>query len=74
MGSSTAKAIFKWLRSALNQLAENPLMGTLRCSADQIYSFPYVSHMVYYQTQKDHIIILAVLHQSMTPEIHSKKE
>ncbi len=58
------------LRTALSQLAENPLMGTLRFKENGIYSFPYASHTIYYAVQKEQIVILAILHQSMTPEIH----
>lgn len=61
------------LRLSLNQLAENPLMGTLRFKEESIYSFPCLSHTVYYVQQKDCILVLAILHQSMTPEMHLNK-
>jgi len=69
-GKQQVKQYLDSLRASLNQLAENPLMGTLRFKEEGIYSFPYVSHMVYYIQQKDCIVVLAILHQSMTPEIH----
>lgn len=69
-GKQHVKQYLGSLRSVLNKLAENPLMGTLRFKEDGIYSFPYVSHTIYYAVQKEQIIILAILHQSMTPEIH----
>ncbi|WP_323816556.1 type II toxin-antitoxin system RelE/ParE family toxin [Cellvibrio sp. NN19] len=73
-GIQQQKQYLSGLRSVLSQLSETPLMGTLRFTAEHIYSFPYVSHMIYYRIQQDQIIILAVLHQSMTPEVHLKKE
>jgi toxin ParE1/3/4 len=69
-GKQQVKQYLSSLRASLQQLAENPLMGTLRFKEEGIYSFPYASHTVYYIQQKDCIVILAVLHQSMTPEIH----
>ena len=69
-GKQQVKQYVDSLRASLNQLAENPLMGTLRFKEESIYSFPCVSHTVYYILQKDCIVILAILHQSMTPKIH----
>lgn len=58
------------LRTSLNQLAENSLMGTLRFKEEDIYSFPCASHTGYYIQKKECIVILAILHQSMTPDLH----
>lgn len=69
-GKQQVKQYLDSLRASLNQLAENPLMGTLRFKEEGIYSFPCASHTVYYIQKKDCIVILAILHQSMTPEIH----
>nr|WP_258090559.1 type II toxin-antitoxin system RelE/ParE family toxin [Serratia liquefaciens] len=35
-----------------------------------VYSFPYLSHMIYYATANSEITILAVLHQSRVPAKH----
>jgi len=69
-GKQQVKQYLDSLRVSLNQLAENPLMGTLRFKEESIYSFPSASHTVYYVQKKDYIVIMAILHQSMTPEIH----
>ena len=69
-GKQQVKQYLGSLRASLNQLAENPSMGTLRFKEEGTYSFPCASHMVYYIQKKDCIVILAILHQSMTPEIH----
>ena len=72
-GKQQLKQYLDTLRASLNQLAENPLMGILRFKEDGIYSFPSASHTIYYMMQKDSTVILAILHQSMTPEIHLNK-
>lgn len=69
-GKQQVKQYLGSLRLSLNQLAENPLMGTLRFNDEGIYSFPTASHMVYYTIRKDEMVVLAILHQSMTPELH----
>lgn len=71
-GKQQAKNYLSALRLILGQLAENPLMGTQRFSDidDGIYSFPHSSHMIYYRTQKNLLIVIAVLHQNMAPENH----
>ncbi len=69
-GKQQVKQCLDSLRSALNKLAENPLMGALRFKEEGIYSFPSYSHTIYYLIQKEQIVILAILHQSMTPELH----
>lgn len=60
------------LRTTLHTLADNPLMGSLRFNDNGIYNFPYASHSIYYQIHKDCIVVIAILHQSMTPEVHLK--
>ena len=49
-----------------------PGMGHHRSDdfGEDIYSFPYVSHMIYYNTQDSGIVVLAVLHQSRVPIKH----
>lgn len=72
-GNKQHKQYLDALRTTLHTLAENPLMGNLRFSDEGIYNFLYASHSVYYQIQKDCIVIIAILHQSMTPELHLKR-
>jgi toxin ParE1/3/4 len=69
-GKQQVRQYLSSLRESLNQLSENPLMGALRFKEENIYSFSCASHTVYYTIQKECIVILAILHQSMTPEIH----
>ena len=72
-GKQQVKQYLNSLRQCLNQLAENPLMGVLRFKEENIYSFPASSHVIYYTIHKDSIVVLAILHQSMTPEVHLNK-
>ena len=72
-GKQQVKQYLHSLRTSLHQLAQNPLMGTLQFKEEGIYSFPCGSHSVYYIQQKDCIVILAVLHQSMVPELHLRR-
>lgn len=69
-GSQQVKRYLGALQLSLNQLAEDPLVGTLRSKDEGVYSFPSSSNTVYYTIRKDDIVILAVLHRSMTPELH----
>lgn len=54
------------LRQCLTNLAEIPGIGQHRVEdlGTGVYSFPYVSHMIYYATANSEITILAVLHQA----------
>jgi len=72
-GKQQVKQYLNNLRNSLNQLAENPLIGTLRFKEDNIYSFPCGRHFVYYTIQANNIVVLALLHQSMIPEMHLNK-
>lgn len=47
-------------------LADNPLLGTERDELSQeLRSFPYQSHVLFYVLQKDGIAIVRVLHTSV---------
>lgn len=47
-------------------LADNPLLGTEREELSQeLRSFPYQSHLLFYVLQKDGITIVRVLHTSV---------
>ncbi|HGM4960174.1 type II toxin-antitoxin system RelE/ParE family toxin [Serratia liquefaciens] len=53
-------------------MAEIPGIGQHRVEdpGTGVYSFPYLSHMIYYATANSEITILAVLHQSRVPAKH----
>lgn len=71
-GNTQAKNYLHELRNTLKRLQEQPSIGTDRGHdlGVGVQSFPYVSHMIYYRAGKDHLIILAILHQTMVPGLH----
>jgi toxin ParE1/3/4 len=71
-GNPQAKTYLHELRNTLKRLQEQPLMGTDRSSdlGTGIQSFPYASHMIYYRIQKNNVVVLAMLHQTMVPGLH----
>lgn len=68
-GRTQSRDYLSRLRHTLQNLADMPMMGKNR--EDELgpgtYSFPYVSHMVYYEPSSQGIIVLAILHQSQVP-------
>ncbi|EPJ4167207.1 type II toxin-antitoxin system RelE/ParE family toxin [Citrobacter freundii] len=71
-GAKQSREYLRKLQVVLSQLAEMPGMGHHRIDdfGEDIYSFPYVSHMIYYSIQDSDIVVLAVLHQSRAPTKH----
>ena len=61
------------LWETFNALANNPLLGRKRLELrPPKYSFPYQSHVIYYCVHAEKLIIAAILHRSMVPELHLK--
>lgn len=63
------------LKKTLQLLADMPTMGQ-QCIdvGENVYRFPFRSHMIYYLTTlASDIVIAAVLHQTMLPEKHLEK-
>lgn len=59
------------IRQMLRILSERPSIGKRhREVADDVFSFPYVSHVVYYTLNKSQLVVFAVLHKSMVPHHH----
>ncbi len=71
-GNVQAKNYLHELRNTLKRLQEQPLIGIDRSNdlGTGVQSFPYASHMIYYRTQKNNLIVLAILHQTMVPGLH----
>ena len=63
------------LEGCANMLARNPKVGR---SCDWIRSglhrFEQGLHVVFYRREKDGILVVRILHQSMSPERHSFKD
>jgi len=65
----------KYLREIYNKielLAQRPQIGMNRMDelGDGMYSYFVGSHTIYYRYDQKSIVIHAILHQSMTPELH----
>lgn len=59
------------LKQALQRLAEFPAIGKHRPEiAQTVYSFVYVSHIIYYTLQDQKLVVFAVIHQSRAPLVH----
>jgi toxin ParE1/3/4 len=70
-GNDRALAYVDGLETTLAVLAANPLLGVARDTiAPDLLSFPYESHIVYYQKSVHGIVILRLLHQRMDPHRH----
>ena len=70
-GKEKSKSYLLDMRKTLIMLVDNPMMGTERTDIGiGVYSFPYVSHMIYYSLVSDGIVVFAILHGAMVPENH----
>lgn len=71
-GAAQSRSYLERLQALLTKLGEMPGLGQSRAEEldHGIYSFPYVSHTIYYRLQKTDILVMAVLHQSRLPAIH----
>ncbi|MEE2023165.1 type II toxin-antitoxin system RelE/ParE family toxin [Alkalimonas mucilaginosa] len=59
------------LTNSFFMLAEHPKLGSHRPDVRQdAYSFPCQSHIIYYISKTEKIIVFAVLHKHMAPAQH----
>jgi toxin ParE1/3/4 len=59
------------IESAALSLCDNPDMGIDRSElSDDIRSFPFESHVIYYTQINAHLIIIRILHAAMDPLLH----
>ena len=65
-GLPQTEMYYQSLQECLRLIGENPELGT---AIDDIRAgyrrFPHQSHIIYYQSQPDHVRIVRVLHQRM---------
>lgn len=65
-GASQADTYLDGLETRAQLLADNPDLGTKRDAlSEELLSFPYESHILYYTKQPHGITIVRVLHQNM---------
>ncbi len=70
-GAEQSKKYIAGLLQSITTLSDNLLIGTKREDIfHNAYSFPHGMHMIYYLEQCNKLIIFAVLHQTMVPQLH----
>ena len=70
-GSEQSKKYLAELRQTIKVLSETPTMGKQRHDVGtNVYSFPYVSHVIYYIYEKQSLVVFAILHKNMLPHLH----
>lgn len=70
-GTQVAREYLAGMRETLQHLATMPGMGTDE-TADLlpgVWSFPYMSHTIYYQAAASGISVIGVIHQSRLPKL-----
>lgn len=70
-GSTQSQKYLSGLRQAICLLVEIPTLGKQRpeiCSG--VFSFVYVSHVIYYVVHERQLIVFGVLHKRMVPLNH----
>jgi len=74
-GARQSKDYLRQLQALMTRLSEMTGLGQSRSDdlSPGIYSFPYVSHMIYYRIQGADIVVMAVMHQSRLPGNHIVK-
>nr|WP_321241774.1 type II toxin-antitoxin system RelE/ParE family toxin [uncultured Tolumonas sp.] len=59
------------LRQTIRLLAETPSIGIHRPEVgERVFSFPHVSHVIYYIQQEHQVVVFGVLHKRMVPLNH----
>ncbi len=70
-GRSQSQKYLSELRQTISLLAETPTLGKQRPEvASGIFSFPHVSHVIYYVIHAHQLIVFGVLHKRMVPLNH----
>jgi len=70
-GVEQSKKYLLELRQTIKALSETPTMGKQRHEIENnVFSFPHVSHVIYYTIDKNQLIVFGVLHKSMVPILH----
>ena len=70
-GAAQSKKYLFGLRQTIRLLATTPLMGKNRPEIrENVFSFPYVSHVIYYVEHEQQLVVFGILHKSMVPLAH----
>ena len=70
-GNEQSKKYLSNLRQTIRLLSETPTIGKQRPDiSSDVFSFPHVSHVIYYMLRNEQLVVFGVLHKSMVPNIH----
>ncbi len=70
-GSKQSKKYLSELRQTIRLLSETPTIGKQWSDiSSDVFSFPHASHVIYYISHKEQLVVFGVLHKSMVPNIH----
>ena len=70
-GRSQSQKYLSELRQTIRLLAETPTVGGHRTEvASGVFSFPHVSHVIYYVMHAHQHVVFGVLHKRMLPANH----
>ena len=73
-GQEQSRKYLQGVRDTIELLVEFPGQGLARQDVgDDVFSFPYGSHILYYRLEKKQLVVFAVLHQRMVPEGHLQR-
>lgn len=70
-GEAQSQKYLSELRQTIRLLAGTPSLGKARPEVGKnVFSFPHDSHVIYYLTHKQQLVIFGVLHKRMVPINH----
>jgi toxin ParE1/3/4 len=70
-GENQAIKYLKDLSKTIQLIKQNPFLGIQKQDIqDGAYNFIYKSHAIYFQFDKNTVVIVGVLHKSMLPKKH----
>ncbi|MFT4926908.1 MAG: toxin ParE1/3/4 [Phenylobacterium sp.] len=70
-GEQQSKKYMSELRHIFQLLGETPAIGIPCPDIDQdSFRFPHASHVIYYNTSEQQLVVFAVLYKAMMPELH----
>ncbi len=70
-GTAQSQKYLSELRKTLRVLAGTPALGKARAElGTDVFSFPHVSHVIYYVIHEERLVVFAVLHKRMVPREH----
>ncbi|HKM96688.1 MAG TPA: type II toxin-antitoxin system RelE/ParE family toxin [Buttiauxella sp.] len=74
-GKLVTREYLAGMRITMQHLANMPGMGTLESVTlhTGVWSFPYMSHMLFYKKAETGIVVIGILHQSRLPELLLKR-